>query len=144
MIRFINWNIFEQRTEAIVNPVNCVWIMGKWLALEFKNKFPKNYLYYRKKCLNLEFFIGDILIYKENNYTILNFPTKIHWKDSSKLEYIDKGLDKLKEIIISNDIKSISMPKIWCWLWWLDWNIVKNLIINKLSDLDNIDIIVLE
>lgn len=131
-------NIFESNTEAIVNTVNCVGVMGKGLALQFKKKYPENFMAYKNACDLGQVKVGKMFVYKANtlfgNKYIINFPTKKHWRNPSKLEYIVAGLDDLIEIIKSNEIKSIAIPPLGCGLGGLDWVIVKRLIVSKFLD----------
>ena len=121
-------NIFNSSCEFLVNPVNCVGVMGKGLALEFKNKYPLNFEIYKKACDNASFNIGNLLIVYENNKFIVNFPTKKHWRNKSDLEFIKIGLEELKVAIKDFNIKSIALPKLGCGLGGLDWNEVFDLI----------------
>ena len=122
-IKYIeNGNIFNSSCEFLINPVNTVGVMGKGLALQFKNLFPNNFLKYRQHCLNGNLTIGKLLITTENNEKIINFPTKEDWRNPSKLEYIILGLEKLEIAIERFNIKSIAFPKIGCGLGGLDWN----------------------
>ena len=89
MIYFKNGDIFKDTSEAIVNAVNCVGVMGKGIALKFKEKYHSNYIMYKTACDNKEVKIGKMFIYKENNKIIINFPTKQHWYNDSKIEYIE-------------------------------------------------------
>lgn len=135
-----NQNIFNLNTEAVINTVNCVGVMGKGLALQFKQKFPENFKVYKKKCINGEINIGKMFIFNNGLINkpkfIINFPTKKHWREKSQLAYIEKGLQDLKKVIIDYKIKSISIPPLGCGLGGLKWKDVKNLIIESLSDLD--------
>jgi len=119
MVTIKKGNIFKEKVEAIVNPVNTVGVMGKGLALQFKKRYPEMFKEYRELCnQEHEFYIGCIHSYyvpNEERYTI-NFPTKKHWRDPSKLEYIEIGLDTLHSVIVENDIKSIAMPLLGCGL----------------------------
>ena len=125
MLKLIeNGDIFNSSCEYLVNPVNTVGVMGKGLALSFKNKFPNNFKKYKKYCNSGDFVVGKLLITSENNKKIINFPTKIHWKDNSRIGFIIDGLKKLKIAIEKHNIKSIAMPKIGCGLGGLDWNLV--------------------
>lgn len=141
MIHLVTGNLFDARTEAIVNPVNCVGVMGKGLALAFKQRFPNNYAAYRKACATHELRIGRIYTYHLTEqegmpYYIVNFPTKNHWRDSSKLSYILDGLDALARTIQDTPIHSIAIPPLGCGLGGLDWDIVKPKIENALCNLD--------
>lgn len=121
-------NIFNSSCEFLVNPVNCVGVMGKGLALEFKNKYPLNFEIYKKACDNASFNIGNLLIVPVDNKFIVNFPTKKHWRNKSDLEFIKIGLEELKVAIKDFNIKSIALPKLGCGLGGLDWNEVFDLI----------------
>lgn len=123
-------NIFNSSCEFLVNPVNCVGVMGKGLALEFKNKYPLNFEIYKKACDNAYFNIGNLLIVPVDNKFIVNFPTKKHWRNKSDLEFIKIGLEELKVAINDFNIKSIALPKLGCGLGGLDWNEVFDLIKN--------------
>lgn len=124
-IKYIeNGNIFDSSCEFLINPVNTVGVMGKGLALQFKNLFPNNFLKYRQHCLEGNLSIGKLLITSENNRKIINFPTKEDWRNPSKLEYIILGLEKLETAIERFNIKSIAFPKIGSGLGGLDWNLV--------------------
>ena len=129
MLKFIeNGDIFASKCDFLINPVNTVGVMGKGLALEFKKRFPSNFAKYRKYCENGSLEIGKILIVPEYGKAIVNFPTKTHWKESSKIEYIIAGLNKLKLAVDRYNIKSIAFPKIGCGLGNLAWNDVLPLI----------------
>lgn len=147
MIEFTKGNIFDSYSEAYVNPVNCVGIMGKGLAFEFKNKYPNNFLEYQKSCRQHNVVPGKMLVYKTGTTFpsyIINFPTKTHWRQPSKLEYIENGLDDLILNLIDLDIHSVSIPALGCGLGGLSWNTVKKLIIDKLSNVQNVQFLVFE
>ena len=147
MIEFTKGNIFDSYSEAYVNPVNCVGIMGKGLALEFKNRYPINFLEYQKSCRLNEVVPGKMFIHKTGTTYpsyIINFPTKLHWKQLSKLEYIENGLDDLILNLIDLDIHSVSIPALGCGLGSLVWRTVKKLIIDKLSNVQNVQFLVFE
>lgn len=144
MIHFIKGNIFESNAAALVNAVNTVGVMGKGIALEFKNRYPENNKIYKTACDNGELKTGNVLAVKEtDDKMIINFPTKALWKDASKYEYIKNGLKALKYKIKKQDLKSIAMPALGCGLGGLKWEIVKELIENELSS-TNADIYVYE
>src|SRR5690606_1350076 len=114
MIKYVKGNLLNAPTEALVNTVNTVGVMGKGIALQFKNSFTNNYKIYQEACKNKTFKTGEVLVVVEgdlmNRKTIINFPTKAHWKGNSKYEYISSGLQALKDSIINNKIKSIAIP----------------------------------
>ncbi|MGL5355320.1 MAG: macro domain-containing protein, partial [Fusobacteriaceae bacterium] len=111
MIKFIQGNIFDSEAEMLVNPVNTDGIMGKGLAYQFKKKYPNNFKNYYEKCRTKELDIGNSMVYsRENNKIIVNFPTKTSWRENSRIEYITIGLNKLKELMLKEQIKSVALP----------------------------------
>lgn len=144
MIYFVKGNILDSTSDALVNAVNTVGIMGKGIALQFKNRYPKNYKAYKAACENGALKIGTVLAYKESiDKTIINFPTKHHWKDPSEYKYIELGLQALRDCIEEQNIKSIALPALGCGLGGLKWDVVKEMIKKTLEILD-IDIYVYE
>lgn len=139
-IQIINGNIFDAGADILVNPVNLVGVMGKGLALEFKKRFPDNYSAYKKWCRNKPK-IGEYLIFGDRGKLIFNFPTKIHWKDPSNIEYIEKSAKTLVAWCKKyGNKKKIAIPKVGCGLGGLDWNIVKSKLIEMFGALNDIDI----
>ena len=108
MISFKEGNILESRAEALINTVNTVGVMGKGIALQFKNAFPLNFKLYQKACKEKTFDVGQILVSEESTLNgkkiIINFPTKKDWRKPSEYEYIEKGLIALRNFIIENNI----------------------------------------
>lgn len=136
----ISDNIFDVKADVLINPVNLVGVMGKGLALEFKNRFPDNYIAYKKWCKGKPK-IGECLVFGDRGKLIFNFPTKIHWKDPSDIEYIEKSARTLVAWCKRyGNKKKIAVPKVGCGLGGLDWNTVKPKLVKILSELDNIDI----
>lgn len=144
MIKYTSENIFSVNTEAIINTVNTVGVMGKGLALEFKKRYPSNYDSYYKACKNNDVKIGKMFITQRsqelNPKYIINFPTKVHWKNPSKLEWIESGLEDLVKFIKYKNIKSIAIPQLGCANGGLSWNVVKLVIEEKLKDLNEVEI----
>lgn len=139
MILYCAGNILNHHAEALVNPVNCVSTMGAGLALEFKKRFPANFLAYKQACDNKLLQLGTVFIW-ENNGTpkyIINFPTKYHWKEKSEINQIVAGLFSLKREIVERNISSIAIPALGCGLGGLSWNDVENKINVVLSDLSD-------
>ena len=150
MIHYKSGDMFQSGALAYVNPVNCVGVMGKGLALDFKKRYPKNFLHYQYVCEREELFPGNLFIYKENGNLIINFATKKHWRNPSKIEYIINGCMQLRGLLesiskgtfhidcdgASNEVKVnyIAMPAIGCGLGGLSWDEVKNIIENTLND----------
>ena len=150
MIIYEKGDLFKKlnHVEAIINTVNCVGVMGKGIALEFKKRYPENLQMYKSKCFNNELTIGNSFVYEipksETTKFIINFPTKKHWRNPSKMEYIDAGLNNLIEIIAKYNMKSIAMPALGCGNGNLDWDLVKPLIEKKLGPLKDLKIIIFE
>lgn len=142
MLKNIQDNIFNLKADILINPVNCVGVMGKGLALEFKNKYPKMFNDYKKICDNKKLSPGKLHIWKNNNIIIINFPTKEHWKDKSTYRYIEYGLIKLKDFLQKNENKTVAIPKLGCGLGGLSWVVVKELFYVYLNDLNHNIIIV--
>lgn len=115
--------------------------MGKGIAYQFKEAFPKNYDIYRDACKKGDFKIGSILIVSEQQKLIVNFPSKDNWKKKSKYEYIEIGLKKLKEEITKRNIKSIAIPPLGCGNGGLEWEVVESMIIKTLGELELVDVI---
>jgi O-acetyl-ADP-ribose deacetylase (regulator of RNase III) len=110
MVQIIKGDIFESDTQTIVNTVNCVGVMGKGIALLFKEKYPKMFIRYKELCdLNL-IKTGSLWLYKTSDKWILNFPTKDHWKNPSEIEYLKTGLKKFIDTYEEKGITSISFP----------------------------------
>jgi O-acetyl-ADP-ribose deacetylase (regulator of RNase III)/uncharacterized protein YwgA len=135
--------MFHEPAEAIVNTVNCVGVMGKGVALEFKNRWPENFRAYKSLCDAGSLRPGRMFVFRtpqlfESNEPryLINFPTKDHWRGKSQLQYIADGLDDLIAQVRANHIRSIAMPPLGCGNGGLDWADVKPIIERKLSDLD--------
>ena len=139
-----NKDLFASTAQVLVNAVNCVGIMGKGLALAFKLRYPRNFEAYYWAVRAKRVKIGEPFVYTcqvdESPDYIVNFPTKIHWKDCSRLDYIAVGLVSLKRWLIREKITSIAIPKLGCGLGGQDWALVRRLIEKHLGDLENITI----
>ena len=142
MITLTKGNLLESDAQAFVNTVNCVGIMGKGIALQFKKAFPENYDEYARACKKGEVRIGKMFVYKTNELFnpkyIINFPTKRHWKSKSKIDDIKKGLDDLIRQIELLGIKSIAIPPLGSGLGGLNWTQVKHLIESAFKATPNI------
>ncbi|MEC9492911.1 type II toxin-antitoxin system antitoxin DNA ADP-ribosyl glycohydrolase DarG [Flexistipes sp.] len=148
MIEYKQGNILEEQTDALVNTVNCVGVMGRGIAYQFKKSFPENFKAYVDACKHGKVQPGQMFVFKTNFITkpkyIINFPTKRHWKGKSRIEDIEKGIDSLVETINKYNISSIALPPLGSGLGGLEWQDVKQLIEKKLSKLTDISIIIYE
>ena len=134
-------NIFESKCSTIVNTINCVGVMGKGIALDFKKKYPEMFMEYVLKCDRGEVKPGIPYVYQDDKITILNFPTKDHWRSPSKLSYIVNGLNWFIDNYEVYGITSIAFPPLGCGNGGLSWNIVGPLMYQKLCNLPiNIEI----
>lgn len=141
MIHFKTGNLLDSEAEALVNTVNTVGVMGKGIALQFKNMFPNNFKLYASACKNKELKIGKLLVTEEEvlllgKKTIINFPTKTNWRLPSEYQYIESGLAELLKVIKEKNIKSIAIPPLGAGNGGLDWNKVKQILEKYLSNLD--------
>jgi O-acetyl-ADP-ribose deacetylase (regulator of RNase III) len=141
MIHYKIGNLLDSEAEALVNTVNTVGVMGKGIALQFKNMFPNNFKLYSIACKNQDLKIGTLLVNKEEtlltgNKIIINFPTKTDWRLPSEYEYIELGLKKLINVIKDNNIKSIAIPPLGSGNGGLDWHKVKPILEAYLKNLD--------
>ena len=141
MIKYSKENIFTTKADIIINTVNCVGVMGAGIAYFFKKKYPAMFEEYKVLCDKNEIEIGKLHVYdildemKKKVMTIINFPTKNHYKKPSKYKYIELGLRALREYLIDNPGKKISIPALGCRNGKLEWEKVKKLIEKYLSDL---------
>jgi O-acetyl-ADP-ribose deacetylase (regulator of RNase III) len=140
MLQFQQGDLLHAPAQALVNTVNTVGIMGKGIALQFKEAFPSNYKVYADACKRNELAPGKLLAVEDHNLElgrklIINFPTKTHWRQPSRYEYIEQGLAALKNLIKEKDIKSIAVPPLGCGNGGLDWDKVKPMITEYLGDL---------
>lgn len=141
MIQFKQANLLESDAQAIVNTVNTVGVMGKGIALQFKNQYPHNYKLYAAACKAKEVVVGKMFVTEETSLLggkkiIINFPTKTDWRKPSEYSYIENGLQDLVKVIEDKNIKSIAIPPLGAGNGGLDWNKVKELIEQHLSHLD--------
>ena len=142
MIEFSEGSLFDSGAAALVNPVNVVGVMGKGLALEFSKRFPKASADYRAACADGRMKLGQVFAAEEGGVTILHFPTKQHWRNPSKLEYIMEGLHSLVETLRSRGIASVAVPPLGCGCGGLDWARVRPLIVSALDRLPEVQVLI--
>lgn len=148
MITYKTGDLLLEDVDALVNAVNCVGIMGRGIALQFKKKFPQNFAAYEKACNEKSIVPGKVFVHETGNLMnpkfIINFPTKRHWRNPSRLEDIESGLKDLVDVINKYHIQSIALPPLGCGLGGLDWNSVRELMENSLGELSNTHIVLFE
>jgi O-acetyl-ADP-ribose deacetylase (regulator of RNase III) len=148
MIRFVQGDILRAETEALVNTVNCVGVMGRGIALQFKNVFPANFKSYEAACQKGEVQPGRMLVFDTGELTnpryIINFPTKRHWRGKSRIEDVQAGLAALVEEIRALQIRSIAIPPLGSGLGGLDWAEVRPLIARALAVLPEVEVLIFE
>ena len=147
MLDYTTGNIFNSGCQAIVNPVNCVGVMGAGLALQFKERCPENFATYAEACRTGALTPGRVHVFDtgaDNPRFIVNFPTKRHWRDPSRLEDIASGIEALKAAIAEHGIRSIAIPPLGSGLGGLAWPDVRRLIADGLADCSRLEILVYE
>lgn len=120
MIKTVIGDLFESQAQTLANPTNCMGVMGKGLALEFKKRYPLMFEDYRERHKAKKLKIGVPYVYRESIPWILNFPTKEGWRSPSKIEYISNGLQLLVDYYKEWGIKSLACPALGCGLGGLD------------------------
>lgn len=148
MIDFKTGNILTEDTEALVNTVNCVGVMGRGLALQFKQAFPENFKAYARACKLGQVEPGRMFVFDTRQLThpryIINFPTKRHWRGQSRIEDIEKGLDALAAEVRQRGIRSIAIPPLGTGLGGLSWPDVRSRIERAFLALPDVRVVVFE
>jgi len=148
-MRFTTGNLLDSRTDAMVNTVNTVGVMGKGIALMFKEAFPANFREYEAACKQGNVRTGKMFVTERPAMMspprwIINFPTKQHWRGKTRLEWIEGGLQDLRSVIRDKKIQSIALPPLGCGNGGLEWRAVRPVIERTLADLPGVDVIVYE
>lgn len=147
MIEYVHGDLLKADAQALVNPVNCVGVMGKGLALQFKQAYPGNDISYRAACERGELRPGTLHVYQlkapmlDPRY-IVNFPTKHHWRDRSRLDDVERGLDALVEWLQESGVHSIAVPMLGCGLGGLAWADVRPRIEHAFEAIPNVRVLV--
>ena len=148
MIEYRTGDILRADAEALVNAVNCVGVMGRGVALQFKNAYPGNFKAYASACARGDVQPGRMFVFETGHLTnpkyIVNFPTKRHWRDKSRMADIEAGLSTLGQEIRRTRIRSIALPALGSGLGGLDWAEVRPRIGAAMRDLDDVQVIVFE
>ncbi|MXY79366.1 MAG: macro domain-containing protein [Chloroflexi bacterium] len=148
MITFTSGDVTKADAEALINTVNCVGVMGRGIALQFKRRYPANFRAYAAACNRGEVEPGRVFVFETGQLTnpryIINVPTKRHWRAKSRLEDIDSGLESLAEAISTRRIRSVAIPPLGCGMGGLDWDEVRPRIETALSALPDVRALVFE
>jgi O-acetyl-ADP-ribose deacetylase (regulator of RNase III) len=142
MIEFKSGNLLQADVEALVNTVNTVGVMGKGIALQFKQAFPENFVAYEKAAKRDGIKPGKMFVFETGQFTnpryIINFPTKRHWRGKARIEDIEAGLEDLIRVLKENKIRSIAIPPLGCGFGGLNWGDVRPLIVSALEGLPEV------
>ena len=148
MIEFKTGDIFAENVDAIVNSVNCVGVMGRGIALQFRKAYPANFKAYAEACRRNEVQPGKMFIHETSELTgpryIINFPTKRHWRGKSRIEDIENGLDALASELRDKGIGSVGVPPLGSDLGGLSWEDVRPRIVSALEQLPDVRVVVFE
>lgn len=149
MIRFTKGNLLQSGDDALVNTVNCVGVMGKGIALQFRRAYPSNFLAYARACKNGEVRLGEMFVVetgldRPEPRFIINFPTKDHWRARSRLDDVKSGLESLVREVDQRGIRSVSVPPLGCGNGGLDWSDVRPLIEAAFAGLPGVEVHVYE
>ena len=148
MIEYKTGDILAEEAEALVNTVNCVGVMGRGIALQFKHAFPENFKAYATQCKRKEMRPGRVFVFETGDMLfpryIINFPTKRHWRGKSRMEDIESGLVSLVEEIRSHGIRSIAIPPLGSGLGGLNWPAVRRILQKTLEQLDCVRVVIFE
>lgn len=148
MTTFRQGNLLEAEVEAVVNTVNTVGVMGRGIALMFKERFPDNFKAYAAACKAGEVRTGRMFVTTTGELGgpkwIINFPTKRHWRQPSRLEWIEEGLRDLVRIVREKGIRSVALPPLGCGNGGLEWSDVQPLIKRAMTDLAGVEVVAFE
>lgn len=135
-VRLVSGNILDSPAQTLVNTVNCVGVMGKGIALDFKRRYPEMFSDYVARCDRHEVRLGQPYLYKANDHWIVNFPTKKHWRAVSRLSDIVEGLNYLEKHYREWGIASLAMPPLGCGNGQLEWKVVRTTLVRHLERLN--------
>jgi|SRR5664279_485301 len=148
MIRYTQGNLLDAKVEAVVNTVNTVGVMGRGIALMFKERYPENYRSYAAACKAGEVRIGRMFVTATGELDgprwIVNFPTKQHWRNASCIEWIEAGLRDLVRVVREKGIRSLALPPLGCGNGGLDWREVRPLVEAAMADLSEVEVVAFE
>ena len=135
MLTYLRGDLLSSPAQVQVNTVNTVGVMGKGIALQFKNKYPQMFAAYQKACEKQQLDIGRLYLWKSPEKWVLMFPTKRHWRNPSKIEYVESGLKEFVDSYERLGVDSIAFPRLGCGNGGLEWSVVKPIMEKYLSPL---------
>lgn len=135
MLTYRRTSVMDSPAQTLVNTVNCVGVMGKGIAKAFKDRYPPMFPAYKRICDEKLLEPGKLWLWQGPDHSVLNFPTKVHWRNPSKIEWIELGLKKFAGSYESRGITSISFPRLGCGNGGLDWEDVRPLMEHYLAPL---------
>lgn len=148
MIKYITGNLLSAEADALVNTVNTVGVMGKGIALQFKESYSENYKLYHRACKAKEVVTGKMFVTATNKLSgsqyIINFPTKTDWRKPSEYSYIEEGLKDLVKVVSELKLNSIAIPPLGCGNGGLNWDRVKSMMESALAQIPNVEILVFQ
>jgi O-acetyl-ADP-ribose deacetylase (regulator of RNase III) len=148
VVELTRGNLLEADVEALVNAVNTVGVMGKGIALQFREAFPQVYDAYKCACDAGEVRPGHMHVAETGRASgprfVINFPTKRHWRGKSRLEDVDAGLPDLVRVLDELEIRSVAVPPLGCGHGGLDWEVVRPRIERALESLPNVRVLLYE
>ncbi|MBQ7522725.1 MAG: macro domain-containing protein [Clostridia bacterium] len=125
MLTYLKGDLLSSPAQVQVNTVNTAGVMGKGIALQFKKKYPEMFIVYQRVCEKQQLDTGELYLWKSPEKWVLMFPTKKHWRNPSRMEYIESGLQKFVDNYEKFGIESIAFPKLGCGNGGLEWSVVK-------------------
>jgi O-acetyl-ADP-ribose deacetylase (regulator of RNase III) len=141
VISFVSGDLLASDAVALVNPVNCVGVMGAGLAAQFKRAYPHNFYVYQAACRRGELSPGRVLAVKDGERWIVNVPTKRHWRDRSRFDDIAAGLIALVREVRARSLSSIAVPPLGCGLGGLPWDQVRPKIVDAFEALPDVRVL---
>lgn len=135
-VQYCKGDILKTEATAIVNPVNCKGVMGAGLAAAVRKKYPKSYNDYRRACRQGAIKVGAVFVTSEPDMLLFHLPTKDHWKNQSKMEYVLSGLADLRRKLEALLVSSVAVPALGCGCGGLSWSAVQPVLEDALKDIN--------
>ena len=143
-VQLVSGNLFHAEVDAVINTVNTMGVMGKGIALQFKQAFPENFAAYQAACRQGKVQTGEMFVFETGAITlpryVINFPTKRNWRSPSRIEDVERGLVHLITVVQELEIASVAIPPLGCGNGGLDWNVVRPLIEATFTSVPNVHV----